>query len=402
MAQQGPSSGSSEEVWKELRQETGFSSYIDYQVWSGLNPFVPLFKVNGCSIIDVRRTKGSKIETTKHDFTEPESRSTATKILEALRRPAPDVSLRVVLWWCSEMTQDDGSISNSNIGEICGLGLKINPQFFKAMDERSNKIFYNARPMVHPFLPSRSFEPTYTALGTQIFTVARNYLVHQADPPPILLIVGWDNDSWDNKNLAPADINDEASTRMPTKIASEIPDFPISTFSTRSLTYQNVLDDLLEQVNDPQISDNELLCLSIFPMIHLDTLHVLAKVRSLRRNAILSNATKHENHDWLQSSRFTLRRHIEDSEGCLKNIVRFIKAHNGSVLLARGEYLRIEELWEDAIKEARLVETEARDILQLQTSQLSLEESKRSITLSNLQIEESRRGKGFYTPTSAT
>ena len=256
--------------------------------------------------------------------------------------------------------------------------------------------------MVHPFLPSRPFKPIYTALGTQISTVARDYLVYQADPPPVLLIVGWDNDNWDNKDFVPADINDEASVRMPTKIASEIPDFPISTFSTRSLTYQKVLDHLLEQVDGPQMSDNEPVCLSSFPMIHLDTLHVLAKVRSLRRDAVTSKSTRYENYDWLESSRSALRCHIGDSEGCLKNIVRFVKAHNGSTLLARREYLRIEELWDDAIKEARLVEAEARDILQLATSQLSLEESKRSITLSNLQIEESRRGKGFHTPISAT
>ena len=130
MAQQGSYSGDSEEVWNELREETGFSSYIDYLLSSGQDPYVPLFKVNACSIANVWRTKGSELETTRHDFTEPESRSTATKILEALRHPPPGVSLRVVLWWCSEMTEDDGTTSNSNIGEICGLGLKVSPQFF--------------------------------------------------------------------------------------------------------------------------------------------------------------------------------------------------------------------------------------------------------------------------------
>ncbi len=52
---------------------------------------------------------------------------------------------------------------------------------------------------------------------------------------------------------------------------------------------------------------------------------------------------------------------------------------------------------EDELRQARLeasrLETEIRDFLQLQTGELALQESRKSIELSNSQIEEAKRGQ---------
>lgn len=379
--------------------ETGFSSFTEYLTQSNLITFPSLIVPQKCSVVDIRRREGSGVETAIHDFsTEPKARSAATKILETLLHPPQNVCLRVVLWWLSEGREAEDS--HPNLLDVCGLALKVSPRFFEAIVDRADKTSLDGqaqRKMVQPSLPTSPFQPMYTVVGTQLSTVARNYLVHQADPPPVLLIVGWDDDDWDDEMIRPADVDDGTSTRMFVTYAATNGDMPVPPrpFSSRTRTYHRVLDQLLGQIDGAETADKYLLTLSTFPMIHLDTLHIQAKTRSLRKVIMYGKGiyTCTESSEVnLHHERFLLRRHIEDSECSRKNVVRFAKSQDAGDLLTSREYLRIEELWQDAIREARLLETEIRDILQLQTSQFSLQESKKSIDLSNHQIEESRRG----------
>ena len=310
-------------------------------------------------------------------------------MLETIRHPPQNVCLRVVLWWLTwnTLTGDE----NSDLLDVCGLGLKIDHRFFEAIVDRGDQKSVEeliGRKMVHSALPTSPFQPTYTVVGTQIATVARQYLSHQADPPPVLLIVGWDDNKWDYETLEPGDVVDAKFIRSSTelRLASSRGSSP------RSGTYHKILDQLLEHPNGEGSTDKHLLTLSIFPMMHLDTLRIQAETRSIRRITVYQQGRRTEGLAIvLQDERFALRRHIEDSESSHKNVARFAKSQDCGGLLTSREYLRFEELWGDAISEARLLESEVRDILQLQTGQSSLQESKKSIELSNYQIEESRR-----------
>ena len=349
-----------------------------------------------CSIVDIWRRGDSRIETASTDFSaETGARSAATKILKTLRHPPQDVCLRVVLWWLDEETEAEDA--NEDLLDVCGLGLKVSRRFFEAIVDRADKNSFNSGSdkRVQPSLPTSPFQPTYTVVGTQISTVARNYPVHQADPPPVLLIVGWDDDNWDDIYHRPADIDDETSVPIFVSNAASNDDTSISprTISSRTRTYHKILDQLLEKIGGARTTDKYLLTLSTLPMMHLDALHIQAKTRLVRRRTIFEHRLfAVSGYIKLQDERFSLRRHIEDSESTRKNVARFAKSQGEGDLLTSQEYLRMEELWEDAIREARLLETEVRDVLQLQSSQLSLQESKKSIDLSNHQIEESRRG----------
>lgn len=103
---------------------------------------------------------------------------------------------------------------------------------------------------------------------------------------------------------------------------------------------------------------------------------------------------KEENHDPGASryKRLNLRRYIVDTQNSLKNLVRFVRSQRAEHLLDCEAYLIMEELWKDALDEGRSIEAEVRDNMQIEASELSLEESRKSILLSNHQIEESRRG----------
>ena len=50
---------------------------------------------------------------------------------------------------------------------------------------------------------------------------------------------------------------------------------------------------------------------------------------------------------------------------------------------------------DDAIRDAHFIEAEARDSSQLKAATLSLQESQKSIELSNWQIQENKRGTSF-------
>ena len=216
--------------------------------------------------------------------------------------------LRVVLWWLSGRTESEDA--NSNLLDVCGLGLKVSPRFFDAIVDRADKNSLEGptmRKMVRPSLPTSPFEPMYTVVGTQISTIARNYLVHQAEPPPVLLIVGWDDENWDEEVVRPADVDDETSNRRFIAEAAEIADIPVSTqtFSSRTRAYHRVLDQLLEQLNGAWTVDKHLLTLSTFPIMHLDTLHIQARTRSVRRAIIFGKEQYRESRTLdLQHERF--------------------------------------------------------------------------------------------------
>ena len=392
---------SDEKVWNDVRIETGFSSYNESlersQRISFPSPMVP----QRYSIIDIwKRNNSGKIETTSQDFNpDTEPRSAATKILNTLRHPSQDVCLRVVLWWLGDYMDDgmnEGETGSEDLLDVCGLGLKISPRFFHTIDDLFNNWSFWRMPtggMVQPSLPTSPFEPTYLVIGSQISTIASNYLAHEANSPPVLLIIGWDDKSWDHESLRPADIDDDESYRphLVTDIATST--IPSRTFFSRTRIYQRVLDQLIGQINAAEIGDKLLLTLATLPMMHLDTLHIQAKTRILRRSIMFGRGQlRVTGGPDLQAQRYSLRRHIEDSERSRKSFSRFATSLDAGDLLSRLEYLRIQELWEDAITEARFREAEARDILQFHASQLSLEESRKSIELSSNQIEESRRG----------
>ena len=355
-----------------------------------------------CSVIDLSRIADSNITLSVQDFYSESNTSpkpTAKELLQTLRQPSQTTCLRVVLWWL-----DGTQTVPAELLDVCGLGLKIGPRFFEALVERANKRWGASERQVvvaRPFQPNDPFQPTYTVIGNQIATVARNYIMDQAGTPPVLLIVGWNADGWDDQHFHYSnnphllrrdwDTVDVSPFRFATVDETRRDDTEVPTGSLffRSRTYVKILDHLLKQNGSAAIGNQQLLVLSTLPMMHLDTLHMNAMILSLRQVADYDSGALQQ---WENGK---LRSHIENTETSGKNFSRYAHSENGGDLLSRQEHLRIEELWRDTLSEARLLETQVRDALQLSASFQSIDESKKSIDLSNHQIEESRRGSYF-------
>ena len=94
----------------------------------------------------------------------------------------------------------------------------------------------------------------------------------------------------------------------------------------------------------------------------------------------------------LHHERFWLRRSVEGSEDELSHFERYLSAEDANYLSDSSAYLRIKQETDQIHAEARRLDTEVRDYLQLVVGNLSLEESRKSIELSNHQIQEGKRG----------
>ena len=419
-SEQGNTAGQNDKVWESIRAETGYSSYNEYLYESAQRHLFSLEQELGtskeeesrsfmCSVVSLSRNENSTITISSQDYHSEANRGeTATEVLKDLRQPPPTAYLRVVLWWGG--WDDEKQDQPKDLFNVCSLGLKIHPRFFEAFIDRADKYSLNGllRPrLVQPSLPDDPYRPKYTVIGNHISTIARDYIIGRADTPPVLLIVGWNDGrgdyAWhheDYDNFDPSMLHSnwcepggESHFQAPIVgkyLNNEAPILRRSR-NLRSRTYVELLDHLLKENASAVAGKEHLLILSTLPLMHLDTLHMHAKMRSLRC-AFICNVEDAEYADDVKHQRTMLRRHIEDSEMSSKKFERYVHSQEGGDLLRRQDFMRIEELWRDALSQARLLETEVRDNMQLEASQLSLQESRKSIELSNHQIEENRRG----------
>ena len=342
-----------------------------------------------CSIIDISRNATSIMDVNVSEFSG--SGFPTTTILENLHSPPHAVCFRVVLWWL-----DSSLALTSSLLNVCGLGLKISPHFFETIHNRASRHSLagsNHRDAVRS--PGRSHE----VIGSHVATVARHYLPGGAGGPPVLLVVGWNGVTWgiehadDHLYFSTPIVRgfDEAPPlKAPNRGECFLDSRKIDSkfMSYRTQTYAEKLGELLKQDHALAADDANLPVICMIPLIHLDTLVLQGRCLSIRRLLMVER-----HNDQLVDERFWLRRHLEDSEASRVIFRNYIIMHKQGNVLQNAQYQLLEKIWAEMIKEARLVEAEVRDDMQLQTGRLSLEESKRSIEMSNCQIEESKRGE---------
>lgn len=95
----------------------------------------------------------------------------------------------------------------------------------------------------------------------------------------------------------------------------------------------------------------------------------------------------------LYECRALLRRCIDDMENDWWSLVRYIRSQHGTDWFTGQLYRNFEGEFREAVADVSRVECQIRDHLQLEAGKLGLEESRKSIEMSNRQIEEAKRGK---------
>ena len=95
----------------------------------------------------------------------------------------------------------------------------------------------------------------------------------------------------------------------------------------------------------------------------------------------------------LGKKRLRLRALVEEAEDDLSCLLKYIRSQTSAAWLLSDSWRKVEEDFKRIQDEASRLEVQIRDYLQLRVGEWALQESKKSIELSNRQIEEGKRGQ---------
>lgn len=400
-----------DELAIHLKAETGYSSYADYlkaysvdrpYIWEALrhleidnySPFKDQF-----TILDLSKEKTSGLRVVPRCYS-----TSATRIVTALRQPPANVAVQIALWY-------SGNYACPNVLSALGLGLKIDPRFFEALGRGRR----------------RHLDPKHVTVDGAVATVIRHYKPDKLDAAPIVFIARL---HWE-MGLATY-VEEEIGGVLPfqyravegspfytslgIQIVGEEGDYRqmngdgcIRKLSGEGLDPQNdehpnytrLLKWCLEKDEEPAVGATNLILQPLIPLLYLGIFRIRNFCESIRQKYHeLHNGTMTsydvENEGFiskLPANRFRLRAMVEDSRDDLDHFLRYIRSQKPADFLLTNSWLKAEEDLKRTHQEAARLEAQIRDYLQLQVGELALQESKKSIELSNRQIEEGKRGQ---------
>lgn len=385
-------------LWADLKAETGYDTYIKYlraymhrykhvdelisDLRHGLQlnwPHLKIPSLRECAIYNIYQ-----IDNYCPIISLKCGSSSGTKILSAIRQPSPAATVRIVLWEVRESV-----FRGFQPLDALGLGLRIQPRFFKAL------LADHTRMRPTQTFTERPLESELFAMDQYVVTTARNYLPANPDATPVILIARQGPEKLkfeeDFDEIVPFQ-------RLPT----DEPPKPVIRPSPWMLQYVRLLESDFEKERECTGKFEDILLCSLTPLLHFN-LSRIGKENDLMRREYLKLILPPEEGETeildieerlgeLFRMRSSLRRLIEDSEEKSENLQRALRSQMANKVRQNPSFTTTE----DDLRRARLLalrwETEVRDYLQLQTGELARQESKKSIDLSNFQIEEAKRG----------
>ena len=324
------------------------------------------------------------------------NRSTAVKLFRQLRSPLGDNKIRIVCW--STRSKDRLLL---DILDVLGLGLGINPGFFDALESRRRK-----SPIRSELTCRRS---DLVIIGEAVATV---------NPPnsavaPIIIIAG-DLGPYGHVELGGWPHGDEelengcATQHEPVilpfpsrKLASQRDSAPQLRQNevTKSKRFFRAFARFLEADHSTAPCAERIFMASLVPLIKSNTLdlgtYYIRSRKSLTGTFYAGDdeSTHSRIYDDLHFIRGRLRRAVESSEDSVDTLNNYGRCVTKEKCLQNQIYLNVIENWQATIARARRLESEMRDFMQLKIGDLSIVESRKSIHLANLQMQEGKRGE---------
>ena len=399
-----------------LRAQTGFNSYqayleayMDWEVHTDLMLLRDLMievtspdAEDTCSILDVLTNEGLPPELSFRCHCK-----SGSEIFDALRQPPMDACVQIVIWRIETTT---GLRLSRWFLDILGLCLRIDPQFFLALFEtlrglRRSSSFETA-------VDTRPLRPSHVVIDHTVATFVRQYPFDRPDTGPIILIAG-DHFSGHTESslldryyfpVAHQNINNSPPFTFPSPGVQSTPVF--GSLASNDRKWLHMYKETFSAVarNNPGIPSctAAIIARTLMPLLQMDCLKMRSEFLLLRRTFVLLQAAMNRvNVDLefvnsisskLHRERFWLRRSVEDSENSMSHFERYISAEDANYLPESSAYLKIKQETDQIHNEARRLDMEVRDYLQLVVGNLSLEESRKSIEVSNQQILEGKRG----------
>ena len=394
------------QCWKDLKAETGFSSYHSYL--EALNKTGPQFShlledlrrgsrfqsqhyFGEILLLDILKDGSTSIslevQKSAESATHFESvREVSTRLLQNLQSPPENVPVRILLW------STPGWLDRSIVNAL-GLVLDVHPFFFESLS-------ISRSPILIPQRPCRS---DHFIIGDTVVTIARKYRP-EGRAPPVLLIAGKsslhtrrDNDRHDHQENALFDLISEEMVESPSHYRGAInrrsPENPASVSSN----YVKLLRKQAVMACGLTLDEGALLLNSILPLFYLEILRLRIHCEDMRSTLLeirlRPDGKLAEVSDRAENNGFWLRKRLEDLDESKTHFIKFVGLQDRVEWLNSKTWSSLEEEIKEAIAEARIRDTEFRDCMQIQMGNLSIRESRRSIELSNEQFDEAKRGK---------
>ena len=388
-----------EQCWADVRTETGFHTYQEYlnEYCDGEPQLMRYVDSSGtrarcfngdCRLFEIdedaslTKTLDVKLEDLSVHYTE---------LLLAIRNPSPNALLRVLLIEPKSMEQK----LPMGLINVIGLGLRITPDFFKTY------LGVNHAPTEFSVeLPLRA---SYGRVGRASVMLARNYLPNIPNCPPVILIMGHPANPDSYKGLLPSRQTDPLAFAQPLTVRPQgLVKYPWPWI------FERLFRATIQTYQIKCLDFNEALLYTLLPLLEICVERLrrawedadnqyrarfgtASKEDESRELDIWRNAQEDREHE-MEQVRFRLGRWSKYYRQCENNFIRYLSSQGIRNIKSYEAYRVVSEEGNEFYEDARNLEIQIRDWLQLRVSSLALEESKKSIQLSNLQIEESQRG----------
>lgn len=393
-------------IWKTLQDETGFASFRAYT--HHRIPTLVTERTKQRSWEEIEARLQGKPESS-YDFavvdisTEealPSKASlrceslTATQAFTALRDPPRDVAVQVVLWSIPLVRIPDLVLCV----DVLGLGIKLEPWFFDALESHSGR--YRGG-------KSEAYEiwPTYLQTTGNIVAIGNLHAVPTTEIPPVVLIAGglWvdqhtrDRVLWSFLRDAPAHPTPANFHRLAISQSGD----------NEAKLYTQMLSHVFQQSQGSASACADLVVGSLLPLMRLENFRIKGQAHRVRTHfkTLLSSSwaglneagvkrlgMRNDDEMLVYGYRDMLRSLIEQIENETELYKEFMSLKIRADSTKNAPFLLLMEERSRTLQQTRRLEAEIRDYLQLQTGQMALVESRKSIELSNYQIREGKRG----------
>ncbi|KAL8920294.1 MAG: hypothetical protein Q9208_006362 [Pyrenodesmia sp. 3 TL-2023] len=336
-------------------------------------------------------------------FSPPHSEVHQTNIIEALCDPPEDAQLQIVIWSLSCV---DHMMAQRDLIDFLGLHFSLDPRCLSAVRALIQRLERGGYGILVD-VPLDRHNPTHAKIDNAIITFCLPG--DGTDGIPIVLIAqyaGYDSPVKEQSLEEQSLENGERKQLHPRPPLSRSDSWYSQLASLQGLGsyryYPQMLTRLLESPKTTTDDFSNLLLICFLPCLQLQ----LGRIRSS------CNRTRYgfEDHfrssirgdpddltetleDTLYTDRTVLRSDISDVEDQWSAVIRYMKMRLSRDPSKGLLFHDFEEEIAHVIGESNRLESQIRDYLQLRAGTLGLEESRRSIDLSNRQIEEAKRVK---------